>query len=104
MENLHALEIWVNATENYICGDSDIYETFTNDIGVLFRAFQREHGKCISKQYIDLKDGETRQIGWVFQKKRYYEDTKEPYIAETWISVHTKQDTISRQSHYYNFN
>jgi len=60
----------------------------------VYRAAIKEYGRCISKMYIDDKNNEAQHIGWVFEKKCYYEDTKEPYIQRTWIvpllSIETK--------------
>ena len=76
-------ETYVNATEGYQLGDSGEYEPFTQNIGELFRSCQKQFGKCISKLFI----GEGRQMGWVFQKLTQYEDCKEKYLQETWVSL-----------------
>lgn len=94
-------ETWVNATGNYICGGSDLYEPCTQDIGQIFRGLQQEYGRCVSKMYVDIKD-KARVIGWVFQKIRHYEDTGEPYLAETWIELHRKMPRV-KKTHYYHF-
>ena len=92
-------ETWVDKTANFIAGDSDVYEswaTFAN-IGRLFRNLQREYGRCISSMYIDTPRGPQR-IGWVFLKKAHYTDTGEPYLQETWVSLHTAPPT--RKTYY----
>ena len=100
MSNLFIKETWVDRTQNFLCGDSGVYETSTDNKGELFRSLQREHGKCVGKMYID-KNGEAYQCGWIFEKIRKYEDTHEKYIAETWVSLHDAEDTITRTEHLH---
>lgn len=93
-------EVYVNATEGYQVGESGPYEPFTDHRGQLFRALQREHGRCVSRLYIDRRvpavpDDPTatayrltaEPIGWVFEKRATYTDTGEPYTHETWVEV-----------------
>lgn len=101
MDNLWINETWINKAEGYSCGESDFYETFTADKGVLFRSMQGEYGRCVGRMYIDRKDGSTQSIGWVFEKTAYYEDTKEPYLQETWVTVCTKPPKITRTAEYF---
>ena len=70
-----------------VLGESDFYETFTDNKGELFKSLQKEYGRCVSKMYIDLKDGSTKEIGWVFQKRKKYEDCEKTFLLETWIQV-----------------
>ena len=79
-------EVYVNVTRSCRYGESGIYESFADTTGELFKSCRKEHGKCVSKVYIDTKNG-TRQIGWVFQKKRRYDDTNEEYLAEVWVTL-----------------
>lgn len=88
MGNIIISESYVNVTEGYRFGDTDPYETYTDDIGELFKDLQRQYGRCVSKVYTD-RDGAIA-IGWVFQKKMQYTDTGEDYIQETWIKIHEK--------------
>lgn len=87
---------------SYSLGDEPLFEPFTgDDIGRLFRECQREYGKCISKIYIDSTSGETKAIGWVFQKKREYEDDKSrTYVHEAWVTLHEKEPEVERTFHY----
>lgn len=93
MSNLHISETWVNATKGHGVGQSGIYETFTDDLGELYRRLRGEYGRCISRIYIDCRVypghelSDTKPIGWVFQKRRQYEDCDETYLAETWVEV-----------------
>ena len=86
-DNLYVQETYLNATEGHVIGESDVYETFTDDPGELYRAMRREYGRCISKVYVDSPNG-PRAIGWVFQARDKYEDTGETYLREVWVTVH----------------
>jgi hypothetical protein len=59
------------------------------DKGKLFRLLTKEHGRCTGKVYIDRKDGATIHIGWVFQKRAQYTDSRETYLQETWATFAT---------------
>ena len=100
MTNLFIKEHWINRTENYSCGDSGLYETFTDNKGQLFKALQKEYGRCVGKMYVD-KENKVYQCGWVFEKIKQYDDTNEKYIAETWVSLHDREDTITRTEHLH---
>ena len=98
--NLLINETWCNNTENYIVGESGVYETRFSTVYELFRALQSDYGKCTGRMYIDKIDGTSQAIGWVFEKTAYYEDTHEPYIQATWVSVHEKSPE-TKVTHYY---
>jgi hypothetical protein len=89
---LYVQESYINATKGYCYGDSPVYETFTDDRGVLYREMQREYGRCTSKVYIDDPEiGAPKAIGWVFQKRvPYADDPNETYLREVWVTVHTE--------------
>ena len=53
------------------------------DRGCLFRRLSREFGRCSSKVYV----GEGTPVGWCFEKKNRYEDTRETYIMETLVTI-----------------
>lgn len=100
-------ESYINATKGYRFGDSDQYESFTDDIKTLFQSLQREYGRCVSRVYVD-REGQTQPIavGWVFQKRMQYEDARNNhqesyYVREVWIMLFDEQDTITRQHHYH---
>jgi len=97
---LYAQEVWLNATEGFGCGETDVYETFTDNVGELYRAMQSEYGRCVSRVYVDRADGTPRPIGWVFQRRRRYTDTGETYLAETWVTVHEGPPTKTTKYHY----
>jgi hypothetical protein len=95
-------EIRNHNTDNekiYYLGDSGLYEPFTSDIKRLFRAMMREHGRCISKIYIET-DNTSKAIGWVFEKRMKYEDCNEYYICHTWVTLHKEQPTKTIENHY----
>lgn len=98
--SLYAQESFVNATDGYRCGDSDVYETFADTPGDLFRAMRREYGRCTGRVYIDTEDG-VRSIGWVFVKREQYQDADESYLKETWVTVHDAPPTVTREHHYH---
>jgi len=89
-DTIWASEEYVNLDQGYCSGDVGPQETaFTwAEVGQLFRVAQQEHGRCVSSVYIDTPLG-VQRIGWCFQKRRHYEDTGEPYMAETWVTLHT---------------
>lgn len=111
-QNLWIQESFVNATEGYTFGDNPGYETYTDNVGRLFRDMQREYGRCTSKVYRDTENG-VQQIGWVFQKRLRYEDArrdwngryseKDYYIREVWVTVHDAPDTVTREPHFHAF-
>ncbi len=100
MENLYCEEDYINVTENCSYGSSGIYETYTDNPGELFRGMQKEYGRCISKIYIDIENI-SQHIGWVFEKISYYEDTKEPYKQQVWITLHTNLPDKIVTNHYH---
>ena len=72
--------------ESYGAGDSGWYEPCTEDLGKLFRVLQKEYGKCVSKVYVDTPDGTPDAIGWVFQKRKAFDDCpRESYVQEVWV-------------------
>ena len=93
-------ETWVNQSKGYQCGDSGLYEPFTDVICKLYLALQKEHGRCVSSMYIDNPDGSSKRIGWVFEKKMKYEDCKEYYIQETWVELHEQKPDVVTTNHY----
>ncbi len=100
-DNLYVQETYRNATEDHGIGESDVYETFTDSPGDLYRAMQREYGRCVSKVYIDKAGGPPLAIGWVFQGRDKYEDTDETYLREVWVTLHDAPDTVTREHHYH---
>ena len=86
---LYIRESYINATENYLYHDSDIYESSFDNTGDLFRDLQKKFGGCISKIYIDTDD-KPKAIGWVFQKRFKYDGSNETYLREVWVEIYEK--------------
>ena len=59
--------------------------------GKLFRSCRTKYGRCISKVYIDGRGerlGEALDVGWVFERRRPYEDEPhKSYIHEVRVVV-----------------
>lgn len=94
-------ERYVNRTEGYTWGESDVIEAFTEDMGKLFSGCQREYGRCIGKAYVDCPSGKTKAVGWVFEKLAHYEDTDEPFIQETWVTLYDLAPTKITTYHHH---
>jgi len=93
-------ETFINATEESALGESEVYETDFETKGELFKFLQKEYGGCVSKVYINRLDGKSKEIGWVFQKNSKYEDTKQIFKREVWITVYSKEPTKTIRYHY----
>ena len=79
-------ETWINSTKNYRVGETEYYESFTENVGELFLSLQKEFGRCSSKIYVDLPN-EATPCGWVFVKRVKYDDVDQYYLQETWVQV-----------------
>jgi hypothetical protein len=79
-------ETAIDTNTNLIFSETHIFEAFTDSRKDLFKACQKEYGRCVSPILIETRCG-TKVAGWVFQKKDHYEDTNEPFIRETWVGV-----------------
>ena len=97
-DNLYVQKSFVNRTEGYRFGDSDVYESFTDDAGELYRSLQREYGRCEGRVYVD-RDGKTTPVGWIFVKLDEYEDTRERYLREVWVTLHDGPPTVTTRHH-----
>jgi len=102
---LFARETYVNATKGCMYGDSGVFETHTDDVGKLFKSFQRVYGRCISSIYRDTPDGGRTRHGWVFQGKAEYDDWPRfrhgdrHYLREVWVELHTAKPTVVTTEH-----
>ena len=90
--SIYVNETWIDRTANCGAGESDWYDTGRTEDqrGELFQALRREYGRCVSKMYVELPPelgGKTCPIGWVFEKRRRYDDTDEVYVLETWVET-----------------
>ena len=86
--------------KRFRCGDSGLYEPYTDNIKRLFTSYMREYGRCVSKVYIDTPEG-TKAIGWVFQKRTKYADCNKTYLQETWVTLHENEPTKTVDYHYH---
>lgn len=84
---MYIIETHINETGNHCISGPFHTETFTDNIGILFKSLQKEYGRCVSKMYRDLKDGSTVVVGWVFSKKRKYEDCEDTYQHTVWVEL-----------------
>lgn len=66
---LVASEDFVNLTTETRYGSSDWEETWTDDVGRLYRNAVREYGRCTGHVYSDFS-GVSYAVGWVFVKRR----------------------------------
>lgn len=98
--NLYAQETFVNATENHQIGTSDVYETFATTPGELYRFCLKEYGRCTGKVYVDSPSGPPLHVGWIFEGRDKYEDTRETYLRHVWVTIHEAPDTVTRTPHY----
>lgn len=109
---LYVQETFISRTKDACFGESEVYEAWTDDLAKLFRALQKEYGRCTGPCYIDTKTG-VRQIGWVFEKHMRYEDARpdsrgryrpqDYYLRAVWVTVHTAKPTRTIEYHYFNF-
>jgi hypothetical protein len=105
IEGLRVSESFVNATEGYRFGDSEVYEPYTDNVAQLFRSMQKEYGRCESAVYVDTPNGAQR-IGWVFSKRMEYEDSgrygrkRQFYTREVWVTLHTAKPETTTTYHY----
>lgn len=100
MPNLYTEEVFVNVTEGYRFGESGVIESFTDDKGKLFRRLRECYGRCVGKIYIDREGQSPQAIGWVFQGRDKYDDSKETYLREVWVTLHEQKPTVTRENHY----
>jgi hypothetical protein len=104
MNNLFIQENFVNETEGYRSGETDVYEIFTDSKGELFKSLQKKRGRCSGKMYIDDQAGKPKQIGWIFSKRVKYTDCNDTFLQSTWVTVCDKPNDVIVTKHYHNFN
>ena len=87
---LYIKETAINRCGGYQYGETDWYETFTDDPGKLYRYLRKEYGGGVRTMYRDLPNGQAEKIGWVFQGHAHYDDSPlETYEREVWVEVST---------------
>jgi len=100
MANLFIRKSYVNETEGYRCGDSDVYETAYDNPSDLYRGLRESFGRCQSIMYRDAENGKSQKIGWVFIKRVKYDDCKKTYLQSVWVSVYSAPPTKTVEYHY----
>ncbi len=85
--------------KRYGCGEDsiDLKNSYLGEdatIGEIYRASQKEHGRCTGKVYIDTQSRGTISVGWVFVKRQQYDDSQETFLMETWVTLLDKDETI----------
>jgi hypothetical protein len=98
--SLYVNEAGRNESEGYFLGESGPVESIFDAPGEVYRFAVREYGRCTGKVYVDLPDAPATPVGWVFVKRRQYEDASETYLHETWVTLHEGPDTVVRTPHY----
>ena len=99
-KNIFIQEQFVDRTRECRTGDSEVYETFTSNIGELFRSLLKEHGRCLSRIYRDGPEDEAIPFGWVFQKTQSYDNSQETFLQEVWVTLHKALPTKTIEYHY----
>ena len=100
IDNLFVQESWFEIKEDGLVGlgESDVYESFATSETELFEAFAKEND-FVGDIHVDL-NGESVQVGWIFQSEDKYEDCDETYQKETWVTVH---DGLPKKVVEYNY-
>jgi hypothetical protein len=104
MPNLWLQEHYQYSTgdECWSGGDSGQFETWSDVPGKLFRALQKEYGKCVSYVYLSTPKGD-QPVGWVFEKhSKTGRDkvvgsvpTKDIAVLQrTWCTLFTAKDVV----------
>ena len=96
MSNIFLQEEFVNATMGYRINDGEVFESRFETKAEVYKYAQKQYGKCVGKCYV----GEGKHIGWIFQKLVRYEDSKEKYLQEVWITLHTAKPVRSIEYYY----
>lgn len=104
MNNLWVQETWIDRDQNCMMGESDVYETFTSERGELYKNCVKEYGRCISRVYVDGLSNKSKPIGWVFLKRKKYDDCGETFLAETWVTIHNGPPDRTVTYHYHQEN
>lgn len=73
---------WTEPVEDWLLHDDG-----TPDFGAIYRATQREYGRCTSSVYVDREGQSPARVGWFFVSRQQYEDTPENYVRGAWVTV-----------------
>lgn len=97
---MYVQETWIDRTDDCLLGEGEVYESFTDNVGELFKSLQKESGKCIGKLHLGHK-GEILTIGWVFLRKEKYTDCNKTYLRETWVTLHDELPKTTTEYFYH---
>lgn len=88
-DNLYIQEqcVEVGEEKRIMFYDSEVFLSRFTSVSEVFRYYQKERGRCVSKVYVGEK--KPKQIGWVFEKRAKYNDCDDTFLQETWITIHT---------------
>jgi hypothetical protein len=86
-EGYYVNETRVDVNRHCQLGNSGIFRTPFAKVGDLYRDMQKEHGRCTGKMYVD-RGGKPVWVGWVFQKRDKYTDSKKSFLLETWVNFY----------------
>ncbi len=94
MPNIWIRETFVNTTREAQFGETEPFESFTDDLGKLYKSLRSEYGRCSGRVYIDRKDAPPMPVGWVFIKRMKYEDARDNspksyYLREVWVHCYS---------------
>lgn len=89
----------VNDTRGWIFNDGDWERVFEENTKTIFKMLQKDHGRCTGKMFVDGKDGSTKHIGWVFEKRECYSDRNglrqdDFFRCETWVECCPASDRL----------
>lgn len=104
MSSLYLNETHISKNDDCIIGESGLVDSFfdTNDSkGYILDELKKEYGKVVSKVYIDkpvwnhfgyIENYVPEHIGYVFEKKMQYQDCKETYIHQVWVTLYNSNN------------
>ncbi len=98
VQELDSGERYHNYEESIDLADTYMGEDAT--IGEIYRASQKEHGRCTGKVYIDTQSRGTISVGWVFVKRQKFDDSSETFLMETWVTLVDKDETVREVIHH----
>lgn len=118
MANLYIEVFQVNSSNNYALDNPQFHESKYSDLGKLYRALVKEYGKCTGKLFNVGDNNKTQQIGWAFEKREYFDDTRRKkaiknltpterdlntFMCMTQVSVHVKPKEVLITEHFAKF-
>ena len=100
MGNIWCSEDYVDAEKQLLLGNSEPYETAYETPGELWKVYRKEYGRCTGLIHIDTPEGK-KSVGWVFVKRAKYDDSKETYLQETWVTLYkSPRVKVTREVEY----